>query len=46
MASYTGQRITYEDALNSKEDLTPSHFDWEKPLPAMPIPVPGITKFV
>ncbi len=46
MASYTGQRITYEDALNSKEDLTPSHFDWEKPLPAMPIPVPGVTKFV
>ena len=25
MASYTGQKSTYEDALNSKEDLTPPH---------------------
>ena len=46
IAAYTGQRISYEDALNSKEDLTPGHFDWDKPLPAPLPPVPGVTKFV
>ena len=30
MVAYTGQKITYQQALNSKEDLTPAHFDWEK----------------
>ncbi|MEC8044553.1 MAG: Gfo/Idh/MocA family oxidoreductase [Verrucomicrobiota bacterium] len=46
MASYTGQKITYEDALNSKEDLTPPHMDWDKGLEVPQPPVPGITRFV
>ena len=46
MASYTGQKITYEDALNSKEDLTPPHMDWDKSLEVPHPPVPGITRFV
>jgi predicted dehydrogenase len=46
MAAYTGQQITYEDALNSKTDLTPPHLDWKESLPAPRVPIPGVTKFV
>ena len=45
MATYTGQEITWEQALNSKEDLTPSSYDWG-PAPEVEIAVPGVTKFV
>jgi hypothetical protein len=46
MAAYTGQEITWEKALNSKEDLTPPKYDWNVPLPDPPIALPGVTKFV
>jgi predicted dehydrogenase len=45
MATYTGQRITWEQALNSKEDLTPPSYAWG-PAPEVKIAVPGVTKFV
>lgn len=44
MAAYTGQLITWEQAFNSKEDLTPPSYAWgphEVPGPA----IPGKTKF-
>jgi myo-inositol 2-dehydrogenase / D-chiro-inositol 1-dehydrogenase len=44
MATYTGQEITWEEALNSQETLAPSHLDWNTK-PAVPaLAVPGITK--
>jgi len=46
MVAYTGQKITYQQALNSKEDLTPSHFDWEKSLEVPAPPTPGVTRFI
>jgi predicted dehydrogenase len=46
MAAYTGQLITWEMALNSKEDLSPPRYDWDVKLPDPPIAVPGVTKFV
>jgi predicted dehydrogenase len=46
MAAYTGQQITWEMALNSKEDLTPPRYDWDVSLPVPPVAVPGVTKFV
>jgi predicted dehydrogenase len=46
MAAYTGQQITWEMALNSKEDLTPPSYDWKAPLREPAIAVPGVTKFV
>ena len=46
MAAYTGQEITWEKAMNSKEDLTPPKYDWDVKLPDPPIAVPGVTKFV
>lgn len=46
MAAYTGQVITWEMAMNSKEDLTPPSYSWDIELPAPPIAKPGVTKFV
>jgi hypothetical protein len=45
MATYTGQRITWDMALNSKEDLSPPKYEWG-PLMYAPVAVPGVTKFV
>jgi predicted dehydrogenase len=45
MAAYTGQLITWDMALNSKEDLTPPKYDWDVPLPVPPVARPGVTKF-
>ncbi len=45
MATYTGQAITWEQALNSKEDLSPPKYEWG-PLPEPPVAMPGITPFV
>jgi len=44
MAAYTGQTITWEQALNSSEDLSPKAYAWAD-LPTPEIAVPGITKF-
>lgn len=46
MAAYTGQKITWDMALNSKEDLMPKDLKWDTKLVVGPVPVPGKTKFV
>jgi len=46
MAAYTGKAITWQMAMNSKEDLSPPRYDWDVPLPVPPVAVPGVTKFV
>ena len=45
MATYTGQEITWEQALNSQEDLTPKAYEWGD-APEVNIAVPGTTPFV
>jgi predicted dehydrogenase len=45
MAAYTGQVITWDMALNSKEDLTPAKHDWNLKLAVPPVAKPGVTKF-
>jgi predicted dehydrogenase len=45
MSAYTGQTLTWEQALNSTEDLSPPSYDWAE-IPTPPIAVPGVTKFV
>jgi hypothetical protein len=45
MVTYTGQSITWEQAMNSKEDLTPPRYEWG-PLPEPPVAMPGVTRFV
>ena len=44
MAAYTGQEVTWEDALNSKERLVPETLDWKMELPIAPMAIPGFTK--
>ena len=36
MASYTGQRVTWEEALNSTESLAPSSYSWDAVPPTLP----------
>lgn len=46
MAAYTGQPVTWEDAVNSKETLGPTEpLTWDMTLPVGPIAMPGRTKF-
>ncbi len=46
MAAYTGQQITWEQALNSQERLIPEKLDWNGSLDVPPRAMPGITKFI
>jgi len=50
MATYSGQVITWEDAINSEQNLMPDHLAWDANPPALPddsgfypVPVPGQT---
>jgi hypothetical protein len=46
MAAYTGQTITWEDAIASKESLRPEGpLTWDMKLPTPPVAIPGRTKF-
>jgi hypothetical protein len=40
MACYTGQRITWQQALNSNDDLSPQQYVWG-PMPTPPVAMPG-----
>ncbi len=44
MATYTGQEITWEMAMNSKEDLSPPKYEFGS-LAVAPVAHPGVTKF-
>jgi predicted dehydrogenase len=46
MATYTGQAITWEQAMNSMEDLSPEGYDWDAKPPSSVVAIPGVTKFV
>jgi predicted dehydrogenase len=45
MSAYTGKTITWEQALNSKEVLGPSKYEWGA-MPVPPVAIPGVTRFV
>jgi myo-inositol 2-dehydrogenase/D-chiro-inositol 1-dehydrogenase len=44
MAAYTGEEISWEQALNSEERLVPEHLEWNMALPVVPIAMPGRNK--
>ncbi len=53
MAAYSGKKVTWEQALNSKEHLVPESYDWSAAPPSKPdangfypIPMPGQYKVV
>ncbi|MGY8769574.1 MAG: Gfo/Idh/MocA family protein [Pirellulales bacterium] len=45
MATYTGQEVTWDQAMNSTEDLSPNQYAWGS-APEYPIAVPGVTKIL
>jgi predicted dehydrogenase len=45
MATYTGQVITWDMALSSKENLSPEKYEWG-PIPTPAVALPGKTKFI
>jgi predicted dehydrogenase len=53
MVNYTGQTITWDEAINSKQDLSPARYAWDADPPTLPdenghyqIAMPGVTKLV
>ena len=44
MATYTGKSVTWDEALNSTENLTPPAYEWGD-LPTPPVAMPGRTPF-
>ena len=53
MATYSGQMIEWDKALNSSLDLQPKVYDWDAKPPVVPnedgyyaIAIPGVTKYV
>jgi predicted dehydrogenase len=52
MVEYTGQTITWDEAIQSRAVLAPERYAWDARPPAMPdgtgrypTPIPGVTKF-
>ena len=46
MATYTGQKVTWEQVLNSKENLSPERYDWDAAPPRSRVAVPGVTPVI
>jgi predicted dehydrogenase len=46
MSAYTGQAVSWEQALNSKQDTFPANLTWDMPLSVSPTPVPGKTRLI
>jgi len=46
MAAYTGAEVTWDMAMNSKENLMPENLSWDTKLPVAGRAMPGETKFV
>ncbi len=45
MACYTGQTLTWDQCLHSKEDLSPAKYEWGE-APKTVVAMPGLTQFV
>jgi hypothetical protein len=45
MCTYTGRTLTWDEAVNSKEDLSPAKYEFG-PMEVPPVAKPGRTKFV
>jgi predicted dehydrogenase len=46
MAAYSGQAVTWEDALNSQQSLVPENLTWDTAAPAVQVAMPGQSKVV
>jgi len=45
MAAYTGQELTWDMAMSSKEDTMPNPLNWDTKIPLPDVAVPGLTPF-
>ncbi|HTU27048.1 MAG TPA: Gfo/Idh/MocA family oxidoreductase [Pirellulales bacterium] len=45
MVCYTGQTLSWEDCINSKEDLSPAKYEWGA-APTATVAKPGLTQFI
>jgi hypothetical protein len=45
-SAYSGQQITWEQAMASQQDLMPKAFDYNLKMDPRAVPVPGVYKFV
>ncbi len=45
-SAYTGKALTWDQIMESKEDLTPPSYRWDQNMPEPPVAIPGKTKFV
>lgn len=45
-SAYSGMKITWDMIMSSKQDLQPKQFDYQLKMDPMPLPVPGVYKFV
>jgi myo-inositol 2-dehydrogenase / D-chiro-inositol 1-dehydrogenase len=46
MSAYTGKEVTWEQAMNSREDLFPATLDFAASYATPPVPVPGKTQLI
>jgi len=45
-SAYSGLKITWDMIMASKQDLQPKEFDYKSTMDPMPLPIPGVYKFV
>ena len=43
IAAYTGKRVTWQQVLDSKDDLAPDDLKWDSSFTPSPMPLPGVT---
>lgn len=46
MSAYTGKEVTWDMAMQSKENLFPANLQWDTKIPVPPVAVPGHNPFV
>ncbi|HWG44775.1 MAG TPA: Gfo/Idh/MocA family oxidoreductase [Gemmataceae bacterium] len=46
MSAYTGKQVSWEQALNSKEDTMPKDLTWDMQLSEAPVAIPGKTPLI
>jgi predicted dehydrogenase len=46
MATYTGQAISWDQAMQSQEDLSPDRYHWSATPPPSQIAIPGVTRLL
>jgi myo-inositol 2-dehydrogenase/D-chiro-inositol 1-dehydrogenase len=44
MSCYTGQAVTWDQAINSQQNLMPTRLSWDMNLPVPPVAMPGTTR--